>query len=500
MVRWGRTAARAVLRGLSASRPSAARLISLAAAALALDSGVAATASAASSPGPTATGLATPARVASGQTVTLTVTVTPGSNPTSTGITVTGDVSQLGILASAVFHDDGLNGDAMANDGIYTFLAPLAANLAGGAKVVNATVTDAQARSTTAGIALSVLGPFTIYHTNDTHARITPDQWIIPGHTNYTGTFEAVGGAAYVASAILGLTAANPSSGARRRRRLRRQPDRRHERNGPIVQYFQLLRANSSLQRGRGVDAIVVGNHDVRSATYIANLDGLVRSGAPVISANVIDLATSKPHYAPYTTVTVNGTNIGILGYTTSASEVGASLSNALKVQDCDWNSTDSTKIHLSSYVTTLRNTLGCDVVILLAHVGHSTIATNVSLDGTTAQALLVDDGTVKLPEIAVTGHWHTWASTAWQPQSLNYKTIFAESASFMEYVGELNVTGAGQYVSSTQHVVRDADYTPDPDVQNLVTNAAAQYDAQNPQMPLRPSSATPKMTCFSTV
>ena len=45
-----------------------------------------------------------------------------------------------------------------------------------------------------------------------------------------------------------------------------------------------------------------------------------------------------------------------------------------------------------------------------------------------------------------MTGHWHTYADTLWQPDILNYKTIFTEAGSFMHYVGELHVDGHGQY------------------------------------------------------
>jgi 2',3'-cyclic-nucleotide 2'-phosphodiesterase (5'-nucleotidase family) len=435
---------------------------------------------------PVATVSANPPNVAAGQSVILLVQVTPGYNPTSTGLSVTGDVSALGVLASAAFHDDGQNGDAVAGDNIFSFETTVPSDLAGGPKTVPVTVTDAQARTAASTITVNVLGGFTIFHVNDTHARVTPHKWIIPQHNSYTGTFENVGGAAYLASAMLELTAAQPtalvidggdvSEG---------NPIGDQNGNLPNVQFFQLLSSKLKTQRGRGMDAVVVGNHDVRSATYIANLDGLAASGVPVISVNVRDIATHTPHFAPYTVVTVNGTKIGILGYTTQAAEVGASLSNTLEVAPCDWNSTSPSTIHLASYVNDLRLNQGCDIVILAAHVGHSFIATDTTLDSAPAPALLVDDGTAKLPEIAVTGHWHTWASTVWQPEELNYKTIFTESSSYMKYIGELNVTGAGQYISSAQHVIRDADYTPDPDVQALIDSATAQYNTAHPGMPV---------------
>ncbi len=121
--------------------------------------------------------------------------------------------------------------------------------------------------------------------------------------------------------------------------------------------------------------------------------------------------------------------------------------------------------------------------MVLAAHIGHTSIATDSAAGA--GDALLRDTGTPKLPEIAVTGHWHTFAETVWQPASLNYKTIFTEAGSYMHYVGELRVTGTGTYVSSTNHVVRDADFTPDPDVQSYIDGLIATYNANHPAMPL---------------
>ena len=49
-----------------------------------------------------------------------------------------------------------------------------------------------------------------------------------------------------------------------------------------------------------------------------------MQSSSPIISVNVRDISTHQPHFAPYTTLTVNGVKIGILGYTTQSAAVGA--------------------------------------------------------------------------------------------------------------------------------------------------------------------------------
>jgi 2',3'-cyclic-nucleotide 2'-phosphodiesterase (5'-nucleotidase family) len=325
-------------------------------------------------------------------------------------------------------------------------------------------------------------GPFAIFHLNDTHARVTPHKWIIPSKTNLNAQFEDVGGAAYVAGEMLALTTAQPNSLVIDAGDISEgNPIGDMNGNGSMTQFYALLSGklkNVAGRNGRGMDAVVVGNHDVRDVSYITNMEALQATGVPVLSVNIRDIATHTPHFAPYVVVTVNGTRIGILGYTTQASEVGASLAATLEVADCDWSSADSTKIHLADYVNTLRNTEHVDVVVLVAHIGHSALVDP-------AAPLLVDNGAAKLPEVVVSGHWHTWADTVWQPMQLNYKTIFTESGSYMKYIGELNVNATGGYVSSVQHVIRDADITPDPDVQALVANLTSQYNTAHPTQPV---------------
>ncbi|MBU1425971.1 MAG: DNRLRE domain-containing protein [Gammaproteobacteria bacterium] len=319
-------------------------------------------------------------------------------------------------------------------------------------------------------------GPFTIFHVNDTHARLTPHMWRIPGHG--TGTvqqpYEAVGGAAYVAGLMQSLTAANPNSLVIDAGDISEgNPIGDMNGNGSMTQFYTMLSDKLKLvagRNGRGMDAVVVGNHDVRDATYLANLEALNASGVPVLSVNVRDIATHLPHFSPYSVVTVNGTKVGIIGYTTQSAEVGASLASTLEVVDCDWSGT-AAPCHLSDYVNTLRNTEHVDVVVLVAHIGHSALVDPVA-------PLLVDNGVAKLPEVVVTGHWHTWTDTAWQPYMLNYKTTFTESGSYFKYIGELNVSNTGAYVSAAQHVTRNADITPDADVQAFVDSLTAQYNS----------------------
>lgn len=108
---------------------------------------------------PTGTGTASPNSLKEGNSTLLTVNVAPGANPTSTGISVVGDLHLIGGAASQQFFDDGTHGDATANDNIFSFQATVATGTSPGAKSLPITVSDAQARSTTTAIALTVEPP-----------------------------------------------------------------------------------------------------------------------------------------------------------------------------------------------------------------------------------------------------------------------------------------------------------------------------------------------------
>ncbi|HEY4744021.1 MAG TPA: DNRLRE domain-containing protein, partial [Desulfuromonadaceae bacterium] len=343
------------------------------------------------------------------------------------------------------------------------------------------TVSNVKASQT---ITANFKGGVTIFHVNDTHARITPHKWIVTEHGTGPQTFEDVGGAAYLAGKMLSLVGANPNSLVIDAGDISEgNPIGDMGGNGSMTQFYTLLSSklkNLSGRNGRGMDAVVVGNHDVRDANYVNNLVALKNSGVPVISVNVRDAVTHQPYFAPYTIVTINGTKVGILGYTTQAAEVGASLASTLVVDSCDWDGTSTTPdaCHLAQYVNELRNNQGCDMVVLAAHIGHSAIVDP-------AAPLLKDNSAARVPEVVVSGHWHTWADTVWQPSMLNNKTIFTESASYMKYIGELNVSTTGSYASSKQHPIRNLDITPDADVQALINNLTSQYNAAHPGHPV---------------
>ena len=108
---------------------------------------------------PNAQGTASPASVAITGTTTLTVAVTPGTTPASTGLQVTADLSSIGGSSAQAFFDDGTNGDVTAGDKRFTFAAVVPETTTAGPRTIVASVTDAQGRTGTTSFGLIVLGP-----------------------------------------------------------------------------------------------------------------------------------------------------------------------------------------------------------------------------------------------------------------------------------------------------------------------------------------------------
>src|SRR5262245_54317718 len=126
---------------------------------------------AAGSTPPSGVGGANPNTVAAGGSTLLSVVTTPGTNPTSTGITVTGDLTAIGGSVAQAFFDDGSNGDGTSNDGVFSLQATVDSGVAPGAKSLPFTVSDAQGRtSPPAAISLTV-------------QSITPTPTPVPGGT-----------------------------------------------------------------------------------------------------------------------------------------------------------------------------------------------------------------------------------------------------------------------------------------------------------------------------
>jgi predicted extracellular nuclease len=102
------------------------------------------------------TALATPSTVYAGTSTLLTATVTPATQPTSTGIAVIADLSSLGGSTAQTLYDDGTHGDVAAGDNTFSYNAPVSAT---GSFTLPVTASDSQLRTAHASIALTVATP-----------------------------------------------------------------------------------------------------------------------------------------------------------------------------------------------------------------------------------------------------------------------------------------------------------------------------------------------------
>jgi hypothetical protein len=109
--------------------------------------------------GPTGVASATPNPVyACGDlgTTLLRLQVTPGTNPPSTGIGVTADLSSIGGSIGQAFYNDGTHGDAVAGDSTWSYRITVPETTPPGDKSIPYTLADAQGRSTSGALGLRV--------------------------------------------------------------------------------------------------------------------------------------------------------------------------------------------------------------------------------------------------------------------------------------------------------------------------------------------------------
>jgi uncharacterized protein len=147
-----------------------------------------------------AIGLATPALLTQGETTLLTVAVTPGTDPVSTGITVSCNLSTIGGAADQALFDDGTNGDQVAGDDTFSFAT---IDTSPGAQNLQCTFADAQGRSGTTTITLTLLtvlpigtvnGPVGDTDDGTAHASPYAGQAVLIKGVIYETTLQAIKG------------------------------------------------------------------------------------------------------------------------------------------------------------------------------------------------------------------------------------------------------------------------------------------------------------------
>jgi DNA/RNA endonuclease G (NUC1) len=102
---------------------------------------------------------ANPTTVSPGGSTLLTVSVIPATTPPSTGITVVGNLTDIGGSATQTFYDDGTHGDVTPGDNVFSFSAAIPAGTTGGQRVVTAVASDAQGRTVNLNQNLTINAP-----------------------------------------------------------------------------------------------------------------------------------------------------------------------------------------------------------------------------------------------------------------------------------------------------------------------------------------------------
>lgn len=113
--------------------------------------------------GPQGIGLATPDSLVAGQQTLLTVTVTPGTFPSSTGLAVQANLTPIGGIANQQFFDNATNGDQVSGDNIFSYLATVG-SVPAGTRNLTATITEDQGRNANATITLTINPPTLAIH------------------------------------------------------------------------------------------------------------------------------------------------------------------------------------------------------------------------------------------------------------------------------------------------------------------------------------------------
>ena len=109
---------------------------------------------------PTGVGVANPSALLAGNQTLITVTVTPGSNPASTGLNASANLSSIGGSATQQFFDDGTHGDVVVGNNVFSYSATVSVATTPGAKTIPFSITDAQSRSGSGNVSLTVTPVF----------------------------------------------------------------------------------------------------------------------------------------------------------------------------------------------------------------------------------------------------------------------------------------------------------------------------------------------------
>ena len=149
-----------------------------------------------------------------------------------------------------------------------------------------------------------------------------------------------------------------------------------------------------------GYEAMAVGNHE-----YNFGLEVLRRAESqakfPFLSANTLRLGTDEPAFPPYLLIEADALKIGVLGLTTPNVPGWEKAENyaGLEFQAMDKAA--------RRWVPVLRDTEGCDLVVVLAHTGFELDPESGAPNGTAHENFTSRLTEVPGIDLLLTGHTH---------------------------------------------------------------------------------------------
>jgi len=217
--------------------------------------------------------------------------------------------------------------------------------------------------------------------------------------------------------------------------------------------------AELEIMKGLGYDAMAVGNHefDLYPSTlkYVLNEAGFPGEGFPILCANLDISGDPVLGYfvKPYTVKEYGGIKVGIFSLLTELTNQMANPSPVVVLPPLsvaqDW-------------VDTLRIGHGCDLVILLSHLG-------IDYEQIVASAVSGID-------IIVGGHTHTVLESPIQIGN----TLLLQAGEFGRYVGKLSLVLTGGTIQNWDYELLSVDSSvpEEPTVATVVGNLAAGVEA----------------------
>lgn len=184
-----------------------------------------------------------------------------------------------------------------------------------------------------------------------------------------------------------------------------------------------------------GYTAMTPGNHDFNyGKTQMKTLESIAET--PLLSCNVIDNATGEPYFTPSMTMTTNeGIKVGVVGVTSPNIYSDTAPSNVEGLTFAEPTP------YLQEEVDRLRAEEGCTVIVVLAHMGDSSV-----LNWTSDRLVSETNGV----DVVIDGHTHDVENkvVAWADGS--GKAIVVQTGCYFANVGVLTLS----YDTEAQKVV----------------------------------------------